>query len=137
MKKTITKRFPADHSPESIKDVTTILLVGENKGLSMVDTTIIHLEGTVEEKLEQYKKVTGKDWSGFDERVCSIIDRGQSTSLNLGQNAPAKRKLSVDQRAQDKVDALTKEAHEFLKQTRLEKHRQKLLKARERVKQQT
>jgi hypothetical protein len=136
MKRKITRIIPADHSPESIRNVTTIVINSEKNGFS-IDATIVHLEGTVEEKLQQYKEATGKDWTGYSERVFSEMDHGEPTSLNLGQQPLMLLKSKEDQEVQDKIDALVVQAKQWLRENKIAQQKKKLLTARARVKQET
>ena len=110
MKKKIVRISPANHSPETIKDVLSIVLVEKKKDFGSVDVVIVHLKGTIEEKLQQYKDATGVDWNGFNEQVFTEIDQTETICLNLGPK-PLERILSkADIKAQRAIDALTAEA---------------------------
>lgn len=132
----MTKKIviPADHSPESIKNVVSIVLIDNNRGLGFVDVRSISLDGTVEEKLKQYKEATGKDWSGRPEQVFSVKEESdEPTTLGLGQKKPYRHVNPVTEEAQKKIDALAKLATRYLEEAKREKievQKQKLLTAR-------
>ena len=50
----------------SIADVWCICQVIGGRGMGMVDTNIVHLKGTVEEKRAQYKAAFGVEWPGTE-----------------------------------------------------------------------
>ena len=117
MKTEVIKQIPANYSKESIKDVVTILILGDNKGLGMIDTTIIHLDGTVDEKLQQYKEATGKDWLGTPAQTISEVTYDEpAVCLDMGKALIENIRSKEDQEVQDKIDALAEDAREFLKQ---------------------
>jgi hypothetical protein len=110
-------RIPADHSPETIADVFSIVVSTTDKGTGHIHNKIVHLEGTVEEKLQQYKDATGKDWNGFDEQVFTAHDDTKPVSLNLGNAAP-KLLARPDPETQAKIDALTAQAEKWIEESR-------------------
>ena len=131
--KTVIK--PANNSPDSIEDVFSVVLVNSSLNDGRVDTRICHLEGTVEEKLQQYKDFTGEDWKGFDEQVFSTPINPEPTYLNLGKVNYERTPHPADVEVQEKIDALTALAARHLRDNKIAQQKKKLLTARARVKQ--
>lgn len=50
----------------SIADVFCICALINTRGMGMVDTKIVNLSGTVEEKRRQYKEAFGTEWPGTE-----------------------------------------------------------------------
>lgn len=115
-------RIPADHSPETIKDVFTIVMTLAKKGTGHVDTRIVHLDGTIEEKLQQFKDATGNDWNGFEEQVFGVQNNIEPISLNLGNVTPTLI-MKPDKETQDKIDALTAQAQRWIEESQTAKSR--------------
>jgi len=108
---TKVKTIPANYSPESIGNVASIVFVVEDSGMGHIITDSISLEGTVEEKLAQYKAHTGKDWKGLDKQTLIIHEKvKESVSLGLGQTTPTRILLPIDIKVQENIDALTEKA---------------------------
>lgn len=104
------KVIQADHSPESIADVSSIVIVEENHGLGHLNCKSFQLNGSIKQKLNQYKEITGKEWFGFDEQVVSTpIYSVKIESLNLGQ-LPKRSVCKATRDAQIKIDMLTAKA---------------------------
>ena len=116
--------IPADHSPESIRNVMSIVFIDKKKGLgSHSQTTHLSLQGTVEERLAQYKAHTGEDWQGFDEETFTTYEEKKPVSLNLGQ-ATSNRIIPVaDVEVQEKIDAMAQEARDWLEENEAAKKR--------------
>jgi hypothetical protein len=115
MKKKNVVRIPADNSAESIANVAVVVLLGEKLGMGFCETTIISLDGTIEEKLQQYQDATGKEWSGRNERVFTTWEYVEEESLNLGKQ-PHTITNKITKEAQNKIDALTEEARRTLQE---------------------
>ena len=130
MKKQITK-LPANESPDSIKNVVSIVRVIGNRGLGFADVESHSLDGTVEEKLKQYKEITGKDWSGYGERTFSVVEKVEPVTLALGTKPPDL--LPCNQKATDdanaKIAALVEQAEVWLAENEEAKTRTKLITA--------
>ena len=109
--------LPADRSPQSIKNVVSVLIFTNKKKSVGIhsETKIIHLEGTVEEKLQIFKDETGTDWDGFDEETITIPEEHKSVSLNIGKESPP-MKSKVCIAVQKKIDAITEQARQWLKE---------------------
>lgn len=120
----IIEKIPADRRPESIADVVSIVLVDELKGAGHISTYVIHFEGTVVEKLAQYKAATGRDWRGTSESVISTTEQsGEVISLNLGREEWKPVQNPVTAEFQKKFDALSHEARCYLAENEKEKER--------------
>lgn len=112
----------ADYSANSIASVVSILIVDNNPGMGLVNSHNVMLTGTVQEKLEQYKKATGKDWPGCPEQVYITPDpQCQTFSLNLGRQTTAKKLLPCDDAVQHELDLLSAQAKRYLAENEIAK----------------
>lgn len=113
----------ADHTPESIANVISILIFDGNPGLGFVKCRNVQLTGPVKEKLQQYKEATGKDWTGFDEQVCVTPDvvQKETVSLNLGKSVTVKKLSPCDEEVQRGIDALAAQAKRYLAENEIAK----------------
>lgn len=108
------RQIPEDRSPESIKDVVSILVLIKEEGFGLTRTECYLLDGTVEEKLQQYKDATGTEWNGLAAQTITEPDDTKPISLNLGQQKPDTSVCKHTQEAQEKIDALVVEARALL-----------------------
>lgn len=132
----IVRIVPEDRRPETIANVVCVMrIVGGN--FSGAHTDVLRLEGTVEEKLQQYRDWAGKEWNGFGEqRFTEFKKKKESGGLNLGKKKEYEPPygIRISREAQDKIDALVEEARETLRWNEEMKEtwpeRKKLLKRR-------
>lgn len=122
---------PANRSPETIMNLVSLVLVTKNSGMGYISIEHISIEGTLEERLAQYKAATGKEWNGHGEQVFSEPIETEPVSLNLGQKKFEPVKSKADIEVQEKIDALAAKAHRWVLEARAEKHKKKLITKRE------
>lgn len=117
---------PANHDPATIADVFSIVVSTTDKETGRVHNEIVHLDGTVKEKLQQYQEATGKAWNGHEEQVFGVYKEVADVSLDL--NAKLERILSdTDKEIQTTIDNLTKKAERLIQENETVKARQKLV----------
>lgn len=108
------KVIPADSRPETIKNIVSVLLILEDTSMGGMRTEHIDLSGSVKDKLRQYKEATGKDWVGLDGAVITTYadapERGAAIQAEIAPLA----KNPFTEKAQKKIDALTREAQKYL-----------------------
>jgi len=105
-----------DLSPESIKNITGIVIVDKHQGLGATKTISFSLEGTVKEKLMQYKEKTGNDWPGRSEQTYTTFEKHVSKSLNIGKEPLKLEVCENDKEAQGAIDDLVICAKVWLKE---------------------
>ena len=132
MNKKIT--IPARLEPDSIRNVVSVVVILGNRGLGFADIESFSLDGTVEEKLSQYKEATGKDWAGMPEQTYTVAEeQSEPVSLGLCQKKPYQHINPATAKAQEKINALVKLASEYLeeaKREKIEKQKNKIRTAR-------
>ena len=117
---------PANNDPATIADVFSIVVTTTNKETGQVHNRIVHLNGNIADKLQQYKDATGKDWDGFGEQVFGIYEEVADVSLDL--NTKLERIISVpDKETQEEIDRLTEKAECYLNENETTKTRTKLV----------
>ncbi len=116
MRKKVVRVVPADPRPESIANLLTVVEIVGNRGMGHADVKTYHFEGTVEEKLQQYREYFGKEWPGTSEQTFTSYEEREPVSLNLGQKDNLElRGKRISREAQEKVDALVEEARATLR----------------------
>jgi len=115
MPKKIVRTIAEDRSPETIANVVCIVRIIGNT-FSGANVDVLRLNGTVKEKLEQYRKWVGKEWAGHNEkRFTEYIYEEEPISLDLGQvKYEAPYGVRISREAQERIDALVVEADKVL-----------------------
>jgi len=123
MREKIIEVIPADSRPESIEQLSSILEIDRNKGLSIAGTKKYNFDGTVEEKLQQYREYFGKEWPGFPENTITKVIIPDMETIGLGQQSKEDETLTkkIRRAAQKKIDKLVEEARDILKWNEKEK----------------
>lgn len=101
---------PADPRPESIANVLFIVEIVGNAGVGHVEIKNHVFHGTVQEKLQRYREIFGKEWPGAAEKKFTHYTTRKTVSLNLGKQ----KKQTTN--AQLKINALVELAKKWLKE---------------------
>ena len=118
---------PSNRDPATIAEVFSIVVSDKDKETGQVHNRIVHLEGTVAEKLQQYKDATGNDWNGFDEQVFGVYE--EVADVSLGLNTKLERIISgPDKKTQAEIDKITEQAERWLNENETIKTRLALVK---------